>query len=55
MLGDKSCWLYRVYEDRNSNIGTVNGWKLLAVVAVTDDIYRKDIRANFSTRFTDIT
>ncbi|MER3127344.1 hypothetical protein ABQG68_18330 [Bacillus pumilus] len=25
------------------------------MVAVTDDIYRKDIRANFSTRFTDIT
>ncbi len=44
-----------ITEIQNSNIGSVTKWKLLSTVAVTDDIYRKDIRANFSTRFTDIT
>ncbi len=44
-----------ITEIQNSNIISVTKWKLLSTVAVTDDIYRKDIRANFSTRFTDIT
>ena len=44
-----------ITEIQNSNIGTVKSWKLLATVAVTDDIYKKDIRANFSTSFSNIT
>ncbi|MGE6630090.1 YrpD family protein [Bacillus sp. NPDC077027] len=44
-----------ITEIKNTNVGKVSLWKLLATVAVTSENQRNGIRANFSTTFTDIT